>query len=150
MNNIQVSFEALKRGKQWYEGAIEAFKHKRWNDVVYMYQMAIEQAMKSILILYGIEYPRRHDISTTYRILKQQEIPKWFTDKIDNQADLLKNLVKLRGLAAYGYVNGYGKDDFKEDAFFYKEQINQIIQDCTRLLNDFLKNHEQNINPEKN
>ena len=98
MNNIQVSFEALKRGKQWYEGTIEAFKHKRWNDVVYMYQMAIEQAMKSILILDGIEYPRRHDMD-------------------------------------------YGKDDFKEEAFFYKEQVNQIIQDCTRLLNDFLRNY---------
>jgi HEPN domain-containing protein len=51
MNNLKISLDALERGKQWYMGAIEAFKNERWNDAVYLFQMAIEYAMKAILIL---------------------------------------------------------------------------------------------------
>ena len=57
MNNLEIANEALTRGEQWYQSAIRAFEDQRWNDVVYSYQMAVEQALKAILILNGIEYP---------------------------------------------------------------------------------------------
>lgn len=123
-------------------GAIEAFENERWNDAVYLFQMAIEQATKAILILYGIEYPRRHDISEHYKILKQQNIPKWFIKKIDYHADKLKELASLRGIAAYGYVDGYKAEDFKTDAMEYKEPVKEIIDDCDKLINEFSKNQK--------
>jgi HEPN domain-containing protein len=46
--------------------------------------MAVEQALKSILILYGIEYPKKHDISNIYLSLKNKNIPEFFSKSIDN------------------------------------------------------------------
>jgi len=53
MNNLKVAKEALKRGLQWKQGADRALEDKRWNDVIYSYQMSVEQVLKGILILLG-------------------------------------------------------------------------------------------------
>ena len=137
MNNLETAKGALNRAKGWHKGALRAFNDKRWDDVIYSYQMTIEQALKAILILYGIEYPKKHDISKEYKILKDQEVPKWFLDKIDNQSKILKELTNKRGLSAYGYVDGIVKDDFKEAAKSFKKFVKEILEDCEILINEF-------------
>jgi len=64
MKNLETSQGALKRAERCYQSAIQAFEDKRWDDVMYSCQMSVEQALKAILILYGIEYPKIHDISS--------------------------------------------------------------------------------------
>lgn len=137
MNNIKISKEALIRGEQWYQGAIRAFEDERWNDVVYSYEMAVEQVLKAILILFGREYPKIHDIRKFYLNINVKDFPKWFIDKMDFHASILKELVKLRSISSYGYVDGITKDYFKEDAIKFKEDVEQIIKDCKKLIKDF-------------
>jgi len=106
MKNYETANEALKRARRWYQGSIRALEDQRWDDVVYSYEMAVEQALKAILILYGIEYPKKHDISNIYLSLKNKKVPEFFSKNIDNHAKILNILVKKRGPAAYGYVEG--------------------------------------------
>jgi len=54
MNNLEISQRAIKRAERWYQGAIRGIEDKRWDDVIYSYEIAIEQALKAILILYYI------------------------------------------------------------------------------------------------
>ena len=139
MNNLEVAREGLKRGEQWYQNAIQAYKDERWNDVVFSYEMAVEQALKAILILFGIEYPKIHNISKFYLNINKNNIPKWFVNNMDLHAKTLKELVKLRGSAAYGYVEGLTKDDFKEDANTFKDSVIKVIDDCKNLIKAFSK-----------
>lgn len=140
MNNLEISQEALKRAKSWYQSAVRGFEDKRWNDVIYSCQMSVEQALKAILILFCIEYPKKHDVSNVYLNLKKQSIPKWFLNKIKYHSKILRELVKKRGLSSYGYIDGMTNEDFKEDAFKYKEPVKRIINDCKKLLIEFSKN----------
>ncbi len=139
MNNIEVAQEGLKRGKQWQQNAIRAFEDERWNDVVFSYEMAVEQSLKAVLILFGIEYPKIHNISNPYLKMNKTNIPKWFVNNMDFHAKILKILVKLRNKAAYGYIDGLTKDDFKEDAIEFQDSVTKIITDCETLINDFSK-----------
>jgi len=139
MNNLEVAREGLKRGEQWNQNAIQAYKDERWNDVVFSYEMAVEHALKAILILYGIEYPKIHNISKVYLNINRNNIPKWFVNNMDLHAKTLKELVKLRGSAAYGYVEGLTKDDFKEDAITFKDSVIKVIDDCINLIKAFSK-----------
>ena len=75
MNNLEISQKAIKRAERWYQSSIRGFEDRRWDDVVYAYAMSLEQALKAIMILYGIEYPKKHDISKEYKNLKNQDIP---------------------------------------------------------------------------
>ncbi len=143
MNNFETAIGAINRAKRWHRGALKAFKDKRWDDVIYSFQMSIEQAMKAILILYGIEYPKKHDISNEYKILKSQDIPKWFLDRIDNHSKVLKGLSDKRGLSAYGYVDGIDKDDFKDMAKNFKNSVKEIINECEQLIEQFSKNKKE-------
>jgi HEPN domain-containing protein len=102
--------------------------------------MAVEQALKAILILYGIEYPKQHDISNLYLNLKTHHVPKWFLVKINSHSKILQILVKKRGDAAYGYVKGITNKDFKEDALIYKEPAQEVINDCDKLIGEFYSN----------
>jgi HEPN domain-containing protein len=139
MNNFNTSKGAVERAFRWYQGAIRACEDERWDDVIFSLQMSVEQALKAILILFGIEYPKKHDVSTIYVELKQKQIPEWFKEKIDNQVDMLKNLVKLGGKAAYGYVDGLKKDDFKDDPSNFKDPVKDVIEDCNNLVIEFSK-----------
>lgn len=139
MNNLEISQEALKRAKNWYQSAIRGFEDKRWNDVIYSCQMSAEQALKAILILFCIEYPKKHDVSNVYLNLKKQSIPKWFLDKINYHSKILRELVKKRGFSSYGYIDGMTNEDFKEDALKYKEPVKRIINDCEKLVIEFSK-----------
>ena len=139
MNNIEVAQGGLKRGKQWQQNAIRAFEDERWNDVVFSYEMAVEQSLKAVLILFGIEYPKIHNISMLYLRMNKTNIPKWFVNNMDFHAKTLKILVKLRNKAAYGYVDGLTKDDFKEDAIEFQDSVTKIITDCETLIKDFSK-----------
>jgi len=146
MNNLEIAHEALRRGEQWHQSAIRAFEDERWNDVVYSYQMAVEQALKAILILKGIEYPKIHDIWKFYLNINKEILPQWFTDKMEFHATNLKNLVKLRERSAYGYIDGITKDAFKEDALEYKEAVKEIINDCKKLIQEFSEKKKETEN----
>ena len=137
MKNLMVAQESLKRGEQWQQNAIRAYEDERWNDVVFSYEMAVEQALKAILILFGIEYPKIHNISKFYMSINKNNIPKWFVNNMDLHAKTLKELIKLRGIAAYGYVEGLTKDDFKEDANKFKDSVIKVIDDCKNLIKAF-------------
>lgn len=94
MNNLEISQKAMKRAERWSQSAIRGFEDERWDDVIYSYEMAVEQALKAILILYCIEYPKQHDISNLYLILVDHDVPKWFLEKINFHSKLLQDLVK--------------------------------------------------------
>jgi len=137
MNNSETSRRGLQRARRWYQSAIRALDDERWDDVIYSYEMAIEQALKAILILYGIEYPKKHDISNILIHLKQKDLPVFFSDNLDFYAKLLNNLVDKRGPAAYGYIEGISKENFKEDAFILKDDIENVLEACERVLDEF-------------
>ena len=137
MNNLTTAQAALSRAKRWHQSARRGFEDERWDDVIYSYQMAVEQSLKAVLILFGMEYPKKHDISGVYLTLKMQDIPKWFLDKIKLHARILKMLVSKRGSSAYGYVDGITKDNFKDDAIQNKDLVKEIIKDCEELISEF-------------
>lgn len=137
MNNVKISQKALKRAERWYQGAKRAFEDERWDDVIYSSQMSVEQAMKAVLILYGIEYPKIHDISPIYFDLGNADIPQWFRVKIDFHATILEQLTEKRGLSAYGYIDGVTKNSFEEDAEKYRDPVAEILADCSQLIKEF-------------
>lgn len=145
MNNLEISQKAIKRAERWYQSSIRGFEDRRWDDVVYAYAMSLEQALKAIMILYGIEYPKKHDISKEYKNLKNQDIPEWFLEKLNIHADTLKNLIIKRAAAAYGYVDGITEEEFTEDANYFKEPVKEIIEDCKKLIDEYSKKPKSDV-----
>ncbi len=108
---------AYSRARRWLQGAERAFEDKRWDDVIYSSQMAVEQAIKAILLDQGLIFKRVHDVSDEFLLLKKQKsLPKDFHSNVDELSDVLIYLTDQRALAGYGFEEEVGVSFFKEPA----------------------------------
>lgn len=131
---------SLNRAKRWLQGATRAFEDKRWDDVVYCSQMAVEQSTKAILMLLGIDYPKEHDVSSVFmQLTDREDIPRWFKNKIAPISDTTAELAELRGLAGYGFETGIDVEYFKEYAPEALKRATETCDNCSKLLEELLK-----------
>ena len=96
--------------------------------------MCVEQSTKAVLLHFGIDYPKEHDVSQQLLELSKRKLPKWFRDKIPEIARHVSELAKIRGLAGYGFEQAITKDYFKEYSSAAFEAARRIHMDCRRLL----------------
>jgi len=79
--------------------------------------MAVEQAIKAILLDQGLIFKRVHDVSDEFLALKSQKnLPKQIQSKIDELSDVLIYLTDQRALAGYGFEEEVEVSYFKESA----------------------------------
>ncbi len=79
--------------------------------------MAVEQAIKAILLEQGLIFKRVHDVSDEFLALKSQNnIPKEIQINIDDLSDILIYLTDQRALAGYGFEEEVDVSFFKEPA----------------------------------
>ncbi|RLF24958.1 MAG: DNA-binding protein [Thermoprotei archaeon] len=71
------------------------------HNAVRLCQEAIELCLKAILRLYGVEYPKSHDVAPLLRRYSFL-FPKWFQEKISDIARYSRDLSHNRGPAMYG------------------------------------------------
>lgn len=140
MKTIEIAVAGIKRAGRWLQGAKRALEDKRWDDVVYCSQMAVEQATKSILISLAIDFPREHDISEVFAQLAQRkDLPKWFRDQVDSISNTIAELAELRGLAGYGFEKGINAEYFKDYAPEAYSKAEKTYKSCINLLKELFK-----------
>ncbi|MGQ9782142.1 MAG: HEPN domain-containing protein [Nitrososphaeria archaeon] len=136
--NVDLAASALRRGSRWLRGAFSALEDKRWDDVVYCSQMAVELSSKAVLIALGIEYPKEHDVSIGFKqVSKIKNIPTWFLALLHELTNTISELAELRGLAGYGYEKGIDAEYFKDYAPKAYEMAKKHYQACTKFLLEF-------------
>lgn len=135
--NIDLARAALARSERWLMGALRALEDERWDDVVYSSQMAVEHASKAVLIAFGIEYPREHDVSFVFKqISRVKGVPEWFLSIMDELVENISELAELRGLAGYGYEEGFDAEYFRDYAPIAYERAKKHYEACARLLSE--------------
>lgn len=133
--NVELAALAIKRSKRWLRGALRALEDERWDDVVYSSQMAVEQASKAVLMAFGIEYPKEHDVSIAFKqIGKIKGVSSWFLAMLDELALNISELAELRGLAGYGYEKGLDAQYFKDYAPKAYQMGKRHYEVCSKLL----------------
>ena len=79
--------------------------------------MAVEHAIKAILLDQGLIFLRVHDVTDEFLSLKKQKsLPKEIHSKIDELADVLIYLTDQRALAGYGFEEEVEVSFFKDSA----------------------------------
>jgi len=140
LKNIEIAVAGIKRAGRWLQGAKRALEDKRWDDVVYCSQMAVEQAAKSILISLAIDFPREHDVSNVFiQLAERKDLPKWFREEVDSISDTIAELAELRGLAGYGFEKGVDAEYFKSYAPEAYSKAEKVYKICTKLLKELFK-----------
>lgn len=126
---------ALLRSERWLEGAARARADKRWDDVVFSSQMAVEVSSKALLLALAIDFPKQHDISSVFtESLRGREVPSWFP--AEKLASNISKLAEMRSLAEYAYEKGIGEEYFKGYAATALKEARAHLGSCRRLLEE--------------
>ncbi len=97
--------------------------------------MAAEQALKAVLIYYGIDYPKEHDVSDALLQIKgREDLPSWFKEQIESMAEAIAELADQRGLAGYGFEQGITAEYFQKYAPQALAKAERICANCEKLL----------------
>ncbi|MFQ6075820.1 MAG: HEPN domain-containing protein [Candidatus Bathyarchaeia archaeon] len=135
MSNVELAIAAIRRAGRWLQGAARAREDGRWDDVVYSSQMGVELSAKAVLIAFGIDFPREHDVSLVFDPLaRRADIPRWFRDQVPAMSNTIAELAELRGVAGYGLERGIGVEYFKDYAPEALEAARNTHAACLRLL----------------
>lgn len=124
---------ALRRSEGWLQGAARALQDRRWDDVVFSSQMAVEVSSKAVLLSLGIDFPKQHDISSVFtESLGGREVPAWF--EVQRLASNISKFAEMRSLAEYAYEKGVGQSHFKGYAATALKEARFHVAACKRLL----------------
>ncbi len=99
--------------------------------------MTVELSSKAALMAFGIDFPREHDVSAVFKQLAaRRTLPDWFLSALDELAENISELAKLRGLAGYGYESGIDAEYFKDYAPEAYRRAEEHCSACAKLLKE--------------
>lgn len=138
--NSAIARQVLGRAGRWLRGAERALEDKRWDDVVYSAQMAVELSVKAVLLSIGIDFPKEHDVSDVLlQLADRGGVRAWFRREIPEISDVMAKLAEQRGLAGYGFEEGITADYFKDYAPEALRSARKVHSDCRKFLRQILK-----------
>lgn len=130
---------AFQRAQRWFQGAQRALEDERWDDVVYGAQMAVEQAIKAVMLGQGFVFKRVHDVSDEFlQLSTRSTFPQWFRDTIPAIVDILARLTDQRALAGYGFEEEVGVGYFEPSAKPALADAKKVLDFIERLLKEQL------------
>ena len=125
--------------------AKDSFENGAYHRTVRRAQECVELSLKGVLRLFGIEYPKSHDVSSA---LDEAEayvnIPKWFREKTEELKRASRRLAQERALAFYGDERAFippEKMYSKKDA----EEAIKMAEECLQAARRLLAEHEEKM-----
>lgn len=107
---------------------IEMFlREKSYADVVREAQEIVELALKSLLLEYGILFPRTHDVSNILRE-EQASFPATLHPHLGRMAEISKKMRRDRELAFYG------SEDLTPSDFYAETDAIQAISEAKEVM----------------
>jgi HEPN domain-containing protein len=100
-------------------------------------QESVEMAIKAVLRLLTVEFPKAHDVSDLLKgLAKHFPLPEWFREKLPDLAAAMVWLSEKRGLSMYGDEEKMipATDLFdKDDAFKAVSDCREVLSACERF-----------------
>ncbi|MCD6508961.1 MAG: HEPN domain-containing protein [Thermoprotei archaeon] len=115
-----------------------ALKNKLYHRAVRRAQECVELCLKAILRLFGIEYPRAHDVSSSILRIRGM-LPEWFRRELNFIIEVSTSLALQRAPSFYG-------DEYKKipaKRLFKKEDAERSLSMARRVLELTRKLYEQ-------
>ncbi|RLF23574.1 MAG: DNA-binding protein [Thermoprotei archaeon] len=139
-SNEELALSYLEDAKYSYEEAIMAFKRKLYHRCIRRAQECVELSLKALLRLYGVEYPRTREVSSSL-IRIRDKLPPWFRQELDFVIEASTWLATQRVPSFYGdeYRRLPAKRLFKEgDAAKALEYAKRLLEMIEKVIREWL------------
>ena len=134
MINKSLGRDYVSRSKKRLKALEALYLEEAWADVVRESQEVVELALKGMLRLHGLEFPRIHDVSSVIE-LERSKLRSELQGDLDQFIQISRDLRRDRELAFYGSEDLTPEDFYKEsDAQRAMQSARFVVTSVFRLL----------------
>ena len=140
---IEISQKAIDTAESWIKTAETMAEKKIHNTCLYSEELAVEIALKAVLLALGIEPPKNHNIIETVEnnIVNSHKISKDSREKIREIArSLLPELLGNRQTSGYTFNYNIDKESLEAIALKYLEPSKNAVLLCKNIVTEISKN----------
>ena len=131
--NKERSEKAIKSAEREFKNAVSCLESEDHSGSLKYLQECLEYAVKAVLIAYGIDYPKIHEVGRfLYEIA--EKYPEWFLKQIPNIAEVTDSLA--RGRPKFRYPYEHPLEDFKTAAEEILPKAEKALESCRKLIRE--------------
>ena len=130
MTNLERGKKLINEAEELLEEAKRAYQSSLYNIAVRRSQETVELALKGLLIILGIEYPKIHDVGTVFYEQAKAKGVKIEEKDLEKIKFISSQLTKEREASFYmekDYIKEEA-EEAKEDAEFVFSQIKKLVK----------------------
>ena len=134
--------EAMKIAENWLLTAETMTEKKIYNTALYSEEMAVEIALKALLLSFHIEPPKIHNIIeiVNSKIINSEKLSKEKREEIKEITRyLLPELLVNRQVSGYTFNYNIDKKDLEALALKYLELTRNAVKLCNDIIKENLK-----------
>ncbi|RLE69715.1 MAG: DNA-binding protein [Thermoprotei archaeon] len=134
-SNRELAEAYLEDAEYTIEEARRALNRGYYHRAVRRARECVELCLKAVLRLYGLEYPKAHDVSSMLLRIRDR-LPHWLVEKLDFVVEASTTLAMQRAPSFYGdeYRRVPARELFKEeDAIRAMEYASRVLELARRL-----------------
>jgi len=140
----KLAVDYLERARSRLTDAESAFKRGDYPETVRYSQEAVELSLKAVLRIFGIEYPKVHDVGDILYV-NMDKYPEWFRNEIDNIREISRELALKRAPAMYGLeVSGKSPSELfdKDDSLEALKSGKYVYELSRKLIDEYISCNE--------
>ncbi len=136
MEDKKVAYEAIASAKRWLSSAKRVAGDGNYDAAVYSLEMAVEIAMKAVLISLGIESPKVHNIRGAMQqaVMESRRIPKDFKDRVPEMFSTFNALLDLRAVGGYIFETRTGLGELEKRYAELEPDSADTVKRCERAV----------------
>ena len=141
---IEIADEAIRTAESWIKTAETMLGERVYNTALYSEEMAVEIALKAVMLSIGIEPPKVHNIieSVETNVLDSNNVPKKYKEELKEiTRSLLPELLRNRQLSGYTFNYNINQKDLEKLAVKYLEASQKAVETCKKAVDSSIKNN---------
>jgi len=136
----KLALDYLNRARSRLIDAEAALERGDYPETVRYSQEAVELSLKAVLRIFGIEYPKVHDVGDILYI-NIDKYPEWFKSELDRIREISRELALKRAPAMYGIeISGKTPSELfdKDDALDSLKSSKYVYELSRRLIKEYI------------
>jgi len=141
-SNRELALAYLEDAEYAFEEAMRAYKRRLFHRTIRRAQECVELSLKALLRLYGVEYPRTHEVSSSLMLIKDK-LPEWLRQRLDYIVETSIKLSlqrapsfygdEIRGIPAKRLFNEEDATDALKRARIILELVKKLIEEWSQV-----------------
>lgn len=125
----------IEDAKRWFAVAKLSMDNSLSDKAMYAMEMSLEMVLKAVLLAFGAEFPKTHNVSELLRNeVRNSKVAEETKDKLYTWMDTFDYLLEFRNASGYRAQSSIADADFKDKANKKFGVVKDAVDNCESII----------------